>query len=598
MVIQDGGANSYYTEHKVIHVNNDAGIEQNNKVYIPLHGGKVLIDLKVRSINPSGQVTIFRKENLKELKNVDGYGNYKIFAIEGLVKGGGYEYIYTLKENARSFGREVFQDDIPVIKSNFDLIFPSRLDFVAKCYNGLAKPKYYELDKRRKIVNVYAENIPALIKEEYSSYRNNLMRVDYKLESNGLAKDMNSWTLISNNILKTIHENKASAKIDKLIDALKLEKTGEREVILKVEEYIKSNFTIKEGNNPAYEDLKDIMVSHVASSKGIVKLYLNIWTKLNIQSEMVLTCDRVKGAIDEDFSTYMDLNDILFYFPKHDAYLVPQTSYMRLGAAPNDVAETNGLFISYFYEYGSPLYDTYSIKEIKALDYSHNKTGVKANISFAEGLESPIIEQSNYNQGYRAADYRGYYFFMTDDRRKEFLKTISLSAIDNYTLISRSVEGENVNLSSDADSYFTIKTKYKAPSLIEKAGNDYLLAVGKVIGKQSELYHERERMTDVTFHSISNYIHQIEIEIPAGYKCSGLEGFKINKSVRLTGSPQPVMQFLSDYTVEKNKVIITVNEFYKVLNLPKDKYQDFRQVVNSAADFNKLVLVLEPIVNN
>jgi hypothetical protein len=43
------------------------------------------------------------------------------------------------------------------------------------------------------------------------------------------------------------------------------------------------------------------------------------------------------------------------------------------------------------------------------------------------------------------------------------------------------------------------------------------------------------------------------------------------------------------------RLIIKVNEVYKVLFLKKEKYNDFRSVVNSAADFNKLVVVLSPV---
>src|SRR5687767_1914890 len=43
-----GSAYTYYTEHKIIHVNSHAGIEKYNKVYIPLKKSGKLVNLQVR----------------------------------------------------------------------------------------------------------------------------------------------------------------------------------------------------------------------------------------------------------------------------------------------------------------------------------------------------------------------------------------------------------------------------------------------------------------------------------------------------------------------------------------------------------------------
>src|SRR6478752_4494902 len=51
------------SEHVIIHVNNDAGIEKYNKVYIPLYGNRELMSLRVRSISPDNKVTEFNRSN-------------------------------------------------------------------------------------------------------------------------------------------------------------------------------------------------------------------------------------------------------------------------------------------------------------------------------------------------------------------------------------------------------------------------------------------------------------------------------------------------------------------------------------------------------
>jgi LAS superfamily LD-carboxypeptidase LdcB len=44
---------------------------------------------------------------------------------------------------------------------------------------------------------------------------------------------------------------------------------------------------------------------------------------------------------------------------------------------------------------------------------------------------------------------------------------------------------------------------------------------------------------------------------------------------------------------EGNTVTITVNEYYNKIRLSKDHYEAFKNVINAAADFNKVVLVFE-----
>ncbi len=51
--------------------------------------------------------------------------------------------------------------------------------------------------------------------------------------------------------------------------------------------------------------------------------------------------------------------------------------------------------------------------------------------------------------------------------------------------------------------------------------------------------------------------------------------------------------FKSDYTLKDDLLEVRVEEFYKQIYAPLSRYEDFRKVVNAAADFNKITLVLE-----
>lgn len=591
LVIGNGSANSFVTEHKLIHVNTQAGIEKFNKVYIPLRNSSEVVSIKVRAVDPSGKVTLLRKENLKELENVEGYGNFKIFAVEGITVGGEIEYLYTVKSKPEMYGREIFQTSVPMRSASFALIFPKAVEYSARAYNGLSKPVHEEYDDKRNSISVAVANVPAAPEEEYSSEVADRMRLDYKFESNAVMHHPFDWDKMAVQLLKNSHDPKAMGKVTKMIKSLGIEQLGTEEKIRKLEQHIKTNFTIKDGNNPAYSDLKEVLSTLVGSDEGILKLYVAALAELKITTQLVYTLPRTQGSIDFTFSTPLVLQEPLLYFPVQKKYIAPSLTYMRYGPAPDHIAGNNGFFVTYSNSEGKLEFLRCGVQQIDVLSHEHNKMGVNATISIKDGVPEVVAE--TFWQGYRAARYRGVFQNTIGAQREEFIKNVTLSGIDNLTIKSRSFEGEDINMSADVDAFFKIKTECQAPAILETAGSDYLVAIGKVIGQQSELYQAHTRQTNIYIPTIANYFHELVLEIPEGYTCSGQEAAKIHNEVK-DEEQNVVMAFTSDYHMEGNKLIIKIHEVYKTLFLKKEKYDDFRAVINSAADFNKLVVVLTP----
>jgi hypothetical protein len=484
----------------------------------------------------------------------------------------------------------VAQDDIPIKDFEFRLIYPDRFKWEVRSYNGLPKAKEAAFGERKRSSSIASNSIVALKEEEYSAYRANLQRVEFKLESNGSVADMMSWSDVCGNILTNAFDWKGRGKVAKMLKSLNLENKSASEKIVAVENYVKNNFTIQEGSNDSYEDLREVLASHVGNESGMTKLYMACWDELGISNQLVLASEREGGQFEEDYVSIYQIRKVFFYFPQFTKYLLPSENAMRFGPVPDDVG--NGVFIAYSIANNSIRYLTHSVKPLPLLDYSHNKLGTNATISFADGIDGPLVNQENFFQGYRAFQMRGFYAQVQQEKRDEFLKSITLSGLEHVSVVKREISGEKTDLSTNPDSYFTIKTQYKAPDLIEKTDKDYLVAVGKLIGKQSELYQEADRKMDISFRSISDYHHELRMPIPEGYVCEGLEAAQIDHQVLM--DDQVVMAFKSEFEIKDSEVIIRVNEVYKVLYLPKSKYAEFRAVINSAADFNKLVLILRP----
>lgn len=105
------------------------------------------------------------------------------------------------------------------------------------------------------------------------------------------------------------------------------------------------------------------------------------------------------------------------------------------------------------------------------------------------------------------------------------------------------------------------------------------------------MYSDKPRVNPVMMEFTHTYLRTIKVSIPEGYEVKG--GDKLNINISLTESDGTIpIGFISNYKIEKNLLIVTVNEFYNITSLPVSKFEEFRKVINASADFNKIAVVL------
>ena len=56
---------------------------------------------------------------------------------------------------------------------------------------------------------------------------------------------------------------------------------------------------------------------------------------------------------------------------------------------------------------------------------------------------------------------------------------------------------------------------------------------------------------------------------------------------------EKTMEFTSKYEINGNRLTVTCVEYYNEIDIPLERYEEFRTVINAAADFNKITLVFE-----
>ncbi len=133
------------------------------------------------------------------------------------------------------------------------------------------------------------------------------------------------------------------------------------------------------------------------------------------------------------------------------------------------------------------------------------------------------------------------------------------------------------------------KTGYERNTQV--AGQKILFKVGELIGPQSELYSDEDRHYDIVNDNNRGYDREIDVEIPKEYHFNNINSLKMN--VNYQDEKSIPFSFVSNYQLNESKLRIEVKEFYKNIFAPRARYEDFRKVVNAAADFNKIVLIIE-----
>lgn len=585
----------YYTQHRIIHINDDHGIEYFNKVYIHFNESSDVVDVHARTILPNGRIIEFDKNTMKDIREEDG-NQYKIFALEGLEKGCEIEYYFTSFIETSYFGREIIQTRIPVLGSALELVYPSRLIFETKLYNCQSDIRMDSTKTGKTIFHCSTTNIPGADEEKYSSYESNLARMEYKLSYNNAAhagERLFTWNDLAKKIYAdysycTEKENKA---VTEMIKANGWTKLGEDELkIMAVENYVKKNFTFKqdyksgEGN-----DIEQMIKTRIAGTKGISRLYGAIFRNLDVNFQFVLATDRNNYVIDKNFENWDNCDYPLLYFPKQNKYMAPTKPEYRYPLIFPSWGAANALFCKGI-SIGSHTTAIAEVRTIPLEDYQKSYNNVESNIELSENQDSLTIDLKLIFGGYAAANYREGFNYATAEQINGIMKELVRNMTASERIVSsdfQNMEFENENSSKP----FIIHAKVRSADLLERAGNKILIKIGQAIGQQVEMYQEKPRMTPVNMEYPHIEFRKIQLTIPDGYAIKNLNDLKMDQVYKENG--ERTMGFSSGYEQKGNTITISIMEDYRKTFYPVSEFEDFKKIINASSDFNKVVLVLE-----
>lgn len=593
IVVDKNMATQYRLIHEKKFINSDDAIERNNKIYIPFGDEENVLLTKVRVILKNGKVITLDKKDIKEEIDQEKGMKYKYFAINGLEKGSLIEKLYVIEEAPDLKGNTVkAQDEYPIAEFNFELITPAQLIFKTKSYNGLGEPVLDDQKfENKKVLSITDKDIAALKDDEaYSNWDVRLKLFRYKLDANAITggRNINNFKEYATNTYERVNpvlDKKQLKAIENFCKTIP-ESNDAQEQIWNIENKIKKTI-VYDKYTDSKTNLSDVISTKQANGIDIIKLYVAVFKYFKIEQNLVFTTSRYKVPFDKDFESYENLNDFLFYFPAIKKYLTPTEIEYRLPLFPNYLGNNNGLFIKEKVFAGVSMgIGEINFIEIPGTEITHDYMDIT--VDFTKDLENPLITSKMTYGGYSGLNFQPIKDFVSADQYKTMLKSIS----ENYTLQSeyKTLTTENDGTEFIGKKPYILNLTFDGKDMIQKAGGNYLFSVGQTIGKQMEFYQENKRMLPIEIDYPHSYTRKIKIVLPEGAKIKNLDKFVMNFKTDLNGKTEAA--FTSNFAQNKNEVTIENTEFYNIINYPLESFDQYKAVINAAADFNKIVVIV------
>lgn len=580
--------------HKKFRLNNEESINSFNKISVSLDDVIETLEIRARVIKPTGKVVEFDQNNIKEIKDDENGNAYKIFAIDGIEVGDDIEYFVLNQISASNFGRFFLQYRYPIQRVKFELSSPQKIVYDFKMYNGDQKVTHQLGDEERNNYLFELNHVEAIKNEKFNYETPRRKRLEYRLDYNlnKTRAQILTWDEAAQRLYNILYLNTDEKALQKWLNDIPVSGNNSVDKAKQIEEYLKTNVFVQEFHTPEFDDIAFVYENKMTSGRGMTGLMAKIFQHYGVAHEVVLSSPRDKVKFDPEFQSWNYLDKFLIYLPEADQYIDPADQSFRLGCFDGMLADEYGLAI-HLVNIGDFQSAIGKITYIKApgpdANYNHMYIQLGVDPDQAKARIEAYVGFKGLSGGYLSQIYR----MIDEDRKREMLKSLMvIEAPDNdIELLEKVQAGENQDQISDAE--MIIHSQINSNTFVEQAGNKLLLHLGKAIGPQVEMYFEDDRSQEAENQFNRSYYREIEFKVPDGYRIKNPEASAM--AVIEKDGEDPLYVFDSTYSYEGQMYKVIIDEYYKQVYVPEKHFEGFKDVVNAAADFNKVVLVLEPM---
>ncbi|HEX2683294.1 MAG TPA: DUF3857 domain-containing protein, partial [Ferruginibacter sp.] len=580
----------YNYVYKLVKVADDKGIEMFNKIYIPVYYNAEVNDIKARVINANGTIINVPASKIKD-EEIEG-NRYKFFAMEGLDKGSEIEYSYVTKKNPSYFGTETFQTKAtPYANVKVSLVVPKHLKYDAMGFNGFTVLEDSVIGDYR-VIAAYSDNIPELNDEKYGLRDPYLQRIDYKLSynlSNNPNVKINTWNEMAKNVHKnlTTFSDKEKKAVNKFVNAADIpEGAKEETMIMLLEDHMKNKINIDDKLiSENAENLEAAIKSGNTNNFGAARLLIAMLENKGIRYQVVFPSIRDQLPLVEDLENWNRVEEMMLYFPSTQKYLQPSSVVLRYPYVNPFWTATRGLYLKTT-TIGDVTMAIAKFDTIPMIPFDQHAHNMEISVKQDATGDSLVVESKQIMRGYFATAYRPIWSYLTVDKQDEAIKEI-------ITTVAKSENVQNIKVENTAltdiwtNKPLMLSGTIHTAELMDKAGNKLLFKIGELIGPQEQMYQEKPRQLPAEM-EYPHVLHRtIKFQIPEGYTAKNLKDLNIDIGEK--NGDEVSLGFTSKYTLTGNLLEVDVLETYHELKYPLAKFETFKNVINAAADFNKIV---------
>lgn len=590
-VMGDQGAFQYITTHYKIYLNSEEAIQRNNRIEIGMENLIDIVDIRARTFTSDGRILELDQESVREINDEDVHFS-RLFAIEGIDIGSEIEFFFTVKSALTLFGSHGLQFLAPCLKSEFTLTAPFYMRFDLKPYNADLKVDTLSApDSISHKFRLIATDLPELRIEPFSNPLAQLISVHYRFVETILFPDLFkfNWDEAGRHFYKLVYEKSGRERraLRRFLRSFNPEGSLEDKVS-KIEHYLKDNITFDmRVQAMGINELDWVLENKTAGSGGMIRLFAATLDHFGIRHEIVISSDRFEHQFDPYFETWHSLREYLIYLPELEKFIAPDYFAFRNFLIPYGYTHTYGLFIRRFKTPAKETGIAYT-NWIPPFEYRTSKDILHIEVQLEENLSKAIVKEKRSFSGYNSLWIQPFADLLSESELFEIVEELTQSTavdaeIGEWEVLNKGVKWVNWEP-------LQINVNYSSASYIQRAGNNYLFKLGNLIGQQLELYVERERHLPVENDFLRGYERKITVHIPENMQIANLEDIAIKEYFDYLG--ERVFSFESSYSFQDNVLEVSIYEYYNTIEIGPEDFEGFRKVINAAADFNKVTLLL------
>ena len=574
-----------HTKTKINRINNPL----DNEIIISKINVSEIVDVRAKIINQDTIISYSFDEMKKMINSDNSDENYNNYKLPNLDEGDIVEIMYTVKKDFNFNGNKIIEESYPILLSKFILIennFKSNIK-IYNSNNSFVSDIIFDGKKSKQII---FNNLNATANEQYSTPIANKIKISYQCyENRDDVSQIEYWGNLVQNVSELFFPKTVNEKAEEILREIKNGYVkipwNELKIANAIDEYIKNNFVISDEDDPKLNDIEYILNNKISNDFSIIQVYSSLFKEANIEYEVAISCNRYFLKFDPELFDPNQLREFLIFLPNQEKYISPNRVEYRVSEAPEDLLGNYGIFIDKDLDY------YFSEITLFDQDFSQIKKNIEVNIS--RNLNKTKINESRLFSGYWAITNRNYIYLSENEKTDFLVDFFTVNGLDNKKV-------SNYNIKNFDISHNTYNTPLEITSTIstsdlieEKEGLTYL-KIGKVIGLQSNLFDEKERINPIEINFPNSYDYNIKVNIPRGYKI--VDFSELNKSKEyISVDGNSTAKFLSKATVSGNVLNINIKEYYKELRYSKKRYQEFREVINAAAKFYESSVRIEKI---